>query len=111
MEEFIRQAKAIADPTRARMLKLLEAGELCVCQLMEVMSLKQSTASKHLSILKTAGLVETRKEGPWSYYRLPHKGRGSASDLLEFMKTRLNHEAHIKKDRRLLEQKGSGTCK
>ena len=62
--------KAAGDPTRARILKLLENGELCVCQIMDVMKLGQSTISGHLAILRGAGLVRDRKDGRWAYYSL-----------------------------------------
>lgn len=111
MEEFIRQAKAISDPTRARMLKLLEAGELCVCDIMEVMGLLQSTASKHLGILKTAGLIESRKAGIWTYYRLSGKPRADSRDFLKFMSEHINNDAQIKQDRRLLSKRTPNACK
>src|SRR3990170_7795605 len=62
--------KAAADPNRARILKMLESGELCVCQIVAVMGLSQSTVSKHLSLLRAAGLVEERKDGRWVYFQL-----------------------------------------
>lgn len=70
MRDFITAAKAIADPTRVRILKMLEHGELCVCHLTERLGLAQSTVSKHLQLLRGAGLVADRKEGLWVYYRL-----------------------------------------
>ena len=57
MREYLMTAKALADESRVRILKLLEQGEMCVCQIMAVIGLKQSTISKHLSILKTAERV------------------------------------------------------
>ena len=110
MDDFIRQAKAISDPTRVRVLKLLEKGELCVCDIMEVLSIKQPTASKHLNILKTAGLVESRKEGTWSYYRLSGRIRGYNKDFLRFIKNHLNNNALTAKDRKQL-KKSDGSCK
>lgn len=110
MDNFIRKTKAIADPTRARMLKLLEARELCVCDIMDIMNLGQSTTSKHLGILKTAGLVESRKDGTWSYHRLSVKGRADNKDFLEFMASRINNDPQIKKDKRLLSKRISDSC-
>jgi len=52
------------------MLYALRHGELCVCQLIELMGLSPSTVSKHLSILRDAGLLDSRKDGRWVYYRL-----------------------------------------
>jgi DNA-binding transcriptional ArsR family regulator len=62
--------KAVADPTRVRILKMLEPGELCVCQIIAVLALTPSTVSKHLSLLKAAGLVNDRKEKKWVHYSL-----------------------------------------
>ena len=62
--------KAVADPTRVRILKMLEPGELCVCQIIAVLALSPSTVSKHLSLLKSAGLVNDRKEKKWIHYSL-----------------------------------------
>lgn len=63
--------KALADIQRLRILMLLRSGELCVCQIIEVLRLAPSTVSKHLSILSDAGLVDFRKDGRWAYFRLP----------------------------------------
>lgn len=63
-------AKAVADPTRVRILKLLEAGEICVCHVTALLELAPATVSKHLAILKTAGLVQSRRDGKWVHYRL-----------------------------------------
>ncbi len=73
MREFMNISKALADESRVRMLLALRGGELCVCQITELFGLAPSTISKHLSILYQAGLVESRKEGRWIYYRLPGK--------------------------------------
>ena len=70
MREFMAITKALADETRVRVLLALQRGELCVCQIVELTGLATSTMSKHMSILKQARLVESRKEGRWMYYRL-----------------------------------------
>ncbi|MFA6562360.1 MAG: metalloregulator ArsR/SmtB family transcription factor [Verrucomicrobiia bacterium] len=69
----MRITKALADENRVRVLLALKAGELCVCQISELCALAPSTISKHLSILYHAGLIESRKEERWVYYRLPGK--------------------------------------
>ncbi len=76
MKEFLSIAKALADANRTRMLMFLRGGELCVCRVLGVLKLAPSTVSKHLTILQQAGLVQSRKEGRWVYYRLAD---GSAS--------------------------------
>jgi ArsR family transcriptional regulator len=73
MRAFMNLTKALADENRIRALLALRKGELCVCQITELFALAPSTISKHLSILSRAGLVESRKEGRWIYYKLPGK--------------------------------------
>jgi ArsR family transcriptional regulator len=63
--------KALADESRVRALLALRRGELCVCQLIALLGLAPSTVSKHLAVLRQAGLVVARKQGRWIYYRLP----------------------------------------
>jgi ArsR family transcriptional regulator len=63
-------AKALAHPSRLMILEALEGRERCVCELTELVGADQSTVSKHLAVLKQAGLVEDRKEGVMAYYRV-----------------------------------------
>ena len=67
--------KALADPNRVRVVLALRRRELCVCQIAEFLGLSLSTISKHLSILHHAGLIESRKDERWVFYRLPGKSR------------------------------------
>jgi DNA-binding transcriptional ArsR family regulator len=70
MRNIIHITKALSDENRVRALMMLCQGELCVCQLIQMLGLAPSTVSKHMSILYQAGLVDARKEGRWNYYRL-----------------------------------------
>ena len=70
MTEFVAIAKALGDENRARAVMALADGELCLCQIVEVLGVSPSTVSKHMSILQQAGLVARRKDGRWHYYRL-----------------------------------------
>ena len=74
MREFMNITKALSDKNRVRVLMFLGDGELCVCQIIEMLGLAPSTVSKHLSVLQQAGLIESRKDGRWVYYRLPGNG-------------------------------------
>lgn len=62
--------KAISDPTRIKILYLLQDGELCVCEITDVLEKPQSTISHHLNVLKKAGFIQGRKEGLWIHYQL-----------------------------------------
>ena len=77
MKNIVRITKALADRQRLRILMWLQKGELCVCQIVELLKLSPSTVSKHLSILRSAGLVESRKDGRWVYYHLPKDNSGN----------------------------------
>lgn len=71
MKELVTIAKAMADGSRLRTLAALaDAGELCVCQIIELLDLSAATVSQHMSILQNAGLVDSRKKGRWVYYRI-----------------------------------------
>ena len=62
--------RAFADPTRLRILHLLTSGELCVCDLVDVLRVPQPKVSRHLAYLRKAGLVSARRDGFWSHYQL-----------------------------------------
>jgi DNA-binding transcriptional ArsR family regulator len=70
MREFINITSALADESRVKALLALQGRELCACQIVEFLDLAPSTVSKHMSLLKQARLVESRKDGRWIYYRL-----------------------------------------
>jgi len=96
MKQFIRVMKALSDPNRVRIIKILETKQLCVCELQDLVGLAQSTVSKHLKVLEEAGLVDYHKEGSWFIYRL---SEGEESDyagaMLERMKEWLNGEPQL----------------
>lgn len=70
MKHFIRVMKALSDPNRVRIIKLLGRKELCVCEIQSLLKLAQSTVSKHMKLLEEAGLVKFRKDGSWIIYQL-----------------------------------------
>ena len=73
MEELISVFKALSDETRLRIIKLLEQGELCVCDITAALDMVQPKVSFHLSALKEAGLIKDRKQGKWIHYSLNEK--------------------------------------
>ncbi len=70
MNELAIIFKALSDETRLRIIKLLEKGELCVCDIVAALDTIQPKASFHLGVLKKAGLLKDRKQGTWTHYRL-----------------------------------------
>jgi ArsR family transcriptional regulator len=70
MQEILNIFKSLSDETRLRILKLLENGELCVCDIFSALDMVQPKVSFHLSVLKEAGLIKDRKAGRWVHYSL-----------------------------------------
>jgi ArsR family transcriptional regulator len=70
MKVFIKVMKALSDPSRVKIIKLLEQRSLCVCEIQAALGLAQPTVSKHLKILEQSGLISFYKEGLWVNYRL-----------------------------------------
>lgn len=72
---------ALSDETRLGIIEMLKEGERCVCDLQEDLDAAQSRLSFHLKVLREAGLVADRKEGRWSYYRIPPEALAEVHDL------------------------------
>jgi arsenate reductase/ArsR family transcriptional regulator len=96
--------KAAGDPTRTRILKLLEGRALCVCQVQAVLALAPSTVSKHLTILKLAGLLEDRRDGKWIEYTLASEPSHYAKAVLALLGGPLNRDPAIVADRKRLRE-------
>ncbi len=75
VEDFVKVGKAISDPTRIRILSCLQVRDLCVCEIVELMRLGQPAVSRHLGILKDAGLVDDVRDGKFVNYRLRRPAR------------------------------------
>jgi ArsR family transcriptional regulator len=88
MKAFIRVMKALSDPNRVKMMKMLQARPLCVCEIKEALCIAQSTASKHLKILEDAELIRGFKDGLWVNYSLSD---GSGSPYSASMIGNLKH--------------------
>ena len=106
MKQFMNITKALADESRVRLLFALKDNELCVCQLIEFLSLAPSTVSKHLSILSQADLVKSRKDGRWIYYKIPSNKDATKQikTVLKWVFDSLSAENRIKEDKRRIEK-------
>jgi ArsR family transcriptional regulator len=101
--------KALADSTRLRMLGLLLAGEVCVCHIHESLRIPQPKASRHLAYLRRSGLVETRRQGLWIYYRLADTSDPILRTIQQAVTHALGHVDAIHRDAGRL-QKKTGCC-
>ena len=95
--------KALSDPNRVRVLKLLEKDELCVCEIQKVLQLAQSTTSKHMKILEDAHLVQRKRQGAWIIYALPDDCDSEyAAVMLSNLKQWLDNDNELAKMRSIL---------
>jgi ArsR family transcriptional regulator, arsenate/arsenite/antimonite-responsive transcriptional repressor len=88
MKDFIKVAKALSDPNRLKMLKMLQHKRMCVCEIRALLQMAQPSVSKHLKILENAGLVCSEKEGLWVNYFLSD---GSSSPYAATILGNLKH--------------------
>lgn len=96
--------KALGDSNRLRILKMLEERALCVCEVQEILQLSTSTVSKHLSILRDAGMISDTKDGKWVNYSLGDSSSALVRALKALVAESLNDEPVVKEDRRKAKQ-------
>jgi ArsR family transcriptional regulator len=105
MKHLTRVLKAVADESRLRILGMLNARTLCVCEIAEVLGLAQSTVSRHLKVLEDCGLVDRRKDGLWVEYSLSSPPEDSVpAKLLSLVQDSLDSVPLIRKDRQKAQQ-------
>ncbi len=101
MNKVLSQFKALSDRNRLRgVAALMHIEELCACQIIELLDVTGATASRHMGVLLQAGLVKSRKEGRWVYYRLVDS---SESLLFQWLGNELKCAVDLETDRALLE--------
>ena len=102
MEELINIFKAFSDETRLRILKLLEHGELCVCDIVAALDMNQPNVSFHLGVLEEAGLIKDRRKGKWIHYSIDDADMFKRFLLLSVLES-IPGDAVIDNQRRLTE--------
>lgn len=109
MKQYVRVMKAVSDLNRVRVLKILEGGPLCVCEIQEVLGLAQPTVSSHMKILEDAGLVNKERQGTWMIYSQAD-GTDSvyAKIMLATIKGWLNEDPEL---RRMIEALPGASCR
>lgn len=104
LDQFFR---ALADPTRLRLLSLISGREVCVCYFVEILAVSQPKISRHLAYLRRAGLVAARREGKWMHYRLELPKGEVARDILRSTLRTLSATREMQRDAAKL---GSACC-
>lgn len=103
MDKLVKIFKALSDSNRIRILKMLENRNLCVCEISQILKLANSTVSKHLSILRDAGLIIDEKDGKWVNYALVKSPESIYSvELLQLLKKWLPDDSTIRSDLKLV---------
>jgi len=104
--------KALSDPLRLRIMHLLAVREdLCVCELTAILEMPQSSISRHLSMLRHQGLVDTYREGRWIHYRLPAATLAPLADLMPLLRGLSDSEPVLALDLARLAQVPPAACR
>jgi ArsR family transcriptional regulator len=103
--------KALGDDTRLRIVALLSHGELCVCHVQDALGLSQPNASRQLAVLRNAGVVESRRDGTWTHYKLARQVDGLSERQLTALVRSFSRHAVLNKDvERLIKVRGPAAC-
>jgi DNA-binding transcriptional ArsR family regulator len=99
MTDVVKIFKALADPSRLRIMLLLRRRELCVCELMYILRMEQSRVSHHMRVLRDAGIAEDVREGRWIIYRIARAADGLVEELTEgALRERIETSREVKAD-------------
>jgi ArsR family transcriptional regulator len=104
MKKILALTKALSDGSRLRtVMALRKTEEMCVCQVTEMLGLAPATVSRHMSVLQNAGIVESRKDGRWVYYRLSEEARTARiAAVIELLAGSLERSPEIREDRKYI---------
>jgi ArsR family transcriptional regulator len=105
MTELVRMLKALADPTRVRIVRLLEGrDDLCVCEIVDALEIPQYSVSRHLGVLKAAGIVTDWRQGKWMHYALNPALPAEERAVVAAVCARVGREPVARQDRRRLQE-------
>lgn len=103
--------KALGDETRLKIVALLAHGKLCVCHVEAALALSQPAVSRHLSVLRAAGVVEAHRDGTWVYYRLARQPDAESERQLGAVVAAFRKRTTMKRElERLMKVRGPGSC-
>jgi ArsR family transcriptional regulator len=103
--EEVNVFKALSDPNRIRIIKMLTERELCMCEIREILGLSNSTVSQHLTILRNAGLLQDSKEGKWVNFRLNNKSESQfIRSVIRLVQDSFDDDGTIQKDAKTVHQ-------
>ncbi|HZQ92272.1 MAG TPA: metalloregulator ArsR/SmtB family transcription factor [Terriglobales bacterium] len=103
--------RALADPTRLRILNLMAESEICVCFFVAILGASQPKVSRHLAYLRRAGLVAARRDGKWMHYRIATPAQPQAAAILRSTLDAMRHDPKMQRDRARLTEACCGVKK
>src|SRR5829696_5965826 len=104
--------RALGDETRLRIVALLSHGELCVCHFEKALDVSQPNVSRHLGILRAAGVVDSRRDGTWVYYKLAEQEHEAVEMMLHTLARSFGAERTMRADHAKLRKScGPKACK
>jgi ArsR family transcriptional regulator, arsenate/arsenite/antimonite-responsive transcriptional repressor len=106
--DLVKLFAALADPTRLRLLNLMNGREVCVCYFVEILKHGQPKISRHLAYLRRAGIVEARREGKWMHYRIERPQDTRTASILDATLKSFETDRNLKAD---LVRLGQACCK
>jgi ArsR family transcriptional regulator len=105
--DLVRLFAALADPTRLRLLNLMDGREVCVCYFVEILKQGQPKISRHLAYLRNAGIVSARREGKWMHYSIERPEDARAESILDATLMSLKADKEMQSD---LARLGQACC-
>ena len=96
--DLVRLFAALADPTRLRLLNLMNGQEVCVCYFVEILKQGQPKISRHLAYLRNAGVVNARRDGKWMHYSIQWPEDDAAASILDVVLTSLKSDREMQTD-------------
>jgi ArsR family transcriptional regulator, arsenate/arsenite/antimonite-responsive transcriptional repressor len=105
--DLVRLFAALADPTRLRLLNLMDGREVCVCYFVEILKQGQPKISRHLAYLRNAGIVRARREGKWMHYSIERPEDARAASILDATLMSLKADKEMQSD---LARLGQACC-
>ncbi len=110
LASFARQQKALGDPSRLRIVRLLREGSLCVCEIEAVLEMPQYAVSRHLAVLRQAGWAEGWREGTWMHYRLADSLGTAWRKALDSLCRAWDGDPVVKRDLQRLKKQRQAGC-
>jgi len=106
MNDYEKIFKALADLTRLRLLRILVVNDkrICVCELVDTLGMPQYRVSRHLNILKNAGLITSKREGTWMYYSHLEKGSPFKEQLFNLLNHQINEKIFMRDEKKLADR-------